>query len=75
MTFRPFIVSGADRVRRPTRLVLPLLLVSSFLTSASCSVIDGAFSVIKGTFSVARTGYRVAKKNGQRHNLGGERGV
>ena len=62
MTFHSLMAGGADQVLRRTRLALPLLLVSTLLSNASCSVIDGAFSVLKGTFSVAKTGYRVVKK-------------
>lgn len=62
MTFHSLTAGGADQVLRRTRLALPLLLVSTLLSNASCSVIDGAFSVLKGTFSVAKTGYRVVKK-------------
>ena len=62
MTFHFLMAGGADHVLRQTRLALPLFLVSTLLSNASCSVIDGAFSVLKGTFSVAKTGYRVVKK-------------
>lgn len=62
MTFHSLTAGGSDQVLRRTRLALPLLLVSTLLSNASCSVIDGAFSVLKGTFSVAKTGYRVVKK-------------
>lgn len=62
MIFHSLTAGGAGHELRPTRRILPLLLVSTLLTSASCSVIDGAFSVIKGTFSVAKTSYRVVKK-------------
>lgn len=63
MTVRPSPVGGGEESLRTTRRALPLLLLLSLLlTSASCSVVEGAFTVIKTTFWAAKTSYRVAKK-------------
>ena len=62
MTVRTSPVGGGEESLRTTRAVLPLLLLSLLLTSASCSVVEGAFTVIKTTFWAAKTSYRVAKK-------------
>lgn len=47
---------------RTNLFTLSLLLLPTFLTLASCSVIETTFSAIKTTFSAMKTTYRVAKK-------------